>query len=99
MYCQFMNTTEEKLREDARPNALVSLRVQAAIELIVELEGLTPTDGEMNMAMVQIARQNRLTLEQLEEYADEAFRAAVVRSVLTSKAMRLVRDCAEIETV
>jgi hypothetical protein len=37
-----------------------------------------------------------MTLEQLKPYIDEAFNAAVVRSVLTSKVMRLIRDAAEI---
>ena len=37
-----------------------------------------------------------MTVEQLQPYYDAAFKAAVVRSVLTSKVMRLVRDAAEI---
>lgn len=96
MYCQFMQTTAEKLREDARAGAEVSVRVQAAIELIVELEQLEATEQEMAQAMEIIARQNNLTLEQLKAYADEAFQAAVRRSVLTSKAMQFVRDHAQI---
>ena len=35
MYCQFMSTTEDKLREDARGNAEASVRIQAAIEQVV----------------------------------------------------------------
>jgi len=42
MYCSFMSTTEEQLREDARANAEASVRVQAAIEQIVALENLGP---------------------------------------------------------
>ena len=96
MYCQFMNTTEEKLREDARANAVASVRVQAAIELVVEMEQLEATEDELGQAMAMIARQNRMTVEQLKPYVDAAFQAAVVRSVLTSKAMKLVRDEADI---
>ena len=36
MYCSFMGTTEEKLREDAYPAAEAALRNQAAIDKIVE---------------------------------------------------------------
>ena len=46
--------------------------------------------------MAIICRQNNMTMEQLKPYYDAQFEAAVVRSVLTSKAMKLVRDCAEI---
>ena len=96
MYCQFMNTTEEQLREDTRANALNSIRMQAAIELIVSLENLEATKEEIGEAVALIARQNNMTLEQLKPYYDAAFEAAVVRSVLTSKVMRLVRDAAEV---
>ena len=97
MYCQFMNTTEEKLRADARAGAEASVRVQAAIELIVEMEHLEATDEEVGQAVALIAQQNNMTVEQLKPYYDAQFRAAVVRSVLTSKVMKLVRDAAELE--
>ena len=96
MYCQFMNTTEAQLREDARANAEASIRAQATIELIVSLENLEATKEEIGEAVALIARQNNMTVEQLQPYYDAAFKAAVVRSVLTSKVMRLVRDAAEI---
>ena len=46
--------------------------------------------------MAVIAHQNNMTLEELKPYYDAAFEAAVVRSVLTSKVMNLIRDSAEI---
>jgi len=96
MYCQFMSTTEAQLREDARANAIASVRIQAAIEQIVYTENLEASEEEIGQAMAIIARQNRMTLEQLKPYVDAEFHAAVVRSVLTSKAMKLVRDTAKI---
>ena len=98
MYCQFMNTTREKLREDALPNARMCVLIEAAIEQIVEIEGLTAEEEEINQAVIHVARQNNMTLEQLKPYYDAQFEAAIVRSVLTSKAMKLVRDNAEIIT-
>ena len=100
MYCQFMNTTEEKLREDGRANAEMSVRIQAAIENVVYLENLEATKEEIGQATAIIARQNNMTVEQLKPYYDAEFEAAVVRSVLTSKVMKLIRDNAEVtETV
>ena len=100
MYCQFLNTTEEKLREDARANAEISVRIQAAIEQIVYLENMEASKEEIGEAVAVIARQNNMTVEQLKPYYDAEFEAAVVRSVLTTKVMRLVRDSAEItETI
>ena len=97
MYCQFMQTTKEALREEARGNAIASVKVQAAIETIVDLENLEATKEEMGEAMAVIARQNRMTVEQLTPYVDAEFTAAVTRSVLTSKVMKLIRDAAVIE--
>ena len=99
MYCSFMSTTEETLRADMRPQAEYSIRAQAVIERIVELEQLEATQEEIGEALVMIARQNRMTVEQLKPFVDAEFEAAVVRSVLTTKAMRLVRDSAEITEI
>ena len=96
MYCQFMSTTEEKLREDARGNAEASVKIQAAIEQIVYLENMEASEQEIGEALAVIARQNNMTVEQLKPYVDAEFQAAVVRSVLTTKVMKLVRDSAEI---
>ncbi|MBR4289297.1 MAG: trigger factor [Oscillospiraceae bacterium] len=96
MYCSFMNTTEAQLREDARADAEVSVRMQAAIEQIVSLENLEATKEEIAEAVAVIARQNNMTLEQLKPYYDAEFEAAVVRSVLTGKVMSLIRESAEI---
>ena len=96
MYCQFLSTTEEQLRQDARANAEASVKIQAAIEQIVYLENLETTKEEIGEAVAVIARQNNMTVEQLKPYYDAEFEAAVVRSVLTTKVLKLIRDSAEI---
>ena len=99
MYCQFMNTTEEKLREDSRANAEASVKIQAAIEQIVYLENMEPTKEEIGEAIAVIARQNNMTVEQLKPYCDAEFESAVIRSVLTAKVLKLIRDTAEITEI
>ena len=99
MYCQFMQTTEEKLREDTRADALNALRTKAAMEQIVDLEGLQASKEEVGEAIAIIARRNGMTIEQLKPYFDAEFELAVVRSVLVAKAMKLVREHAEITEV
>ncbi len=94
MYCQFLNTTEETLRQDARANAIASVRTQAAIEQIVDMEQIEATEEDMAKAMAMVARQNHMSEEELQTYIDAEFQAAVVRSILTGKAMRLIRDAA-----
>ena len=97
MYCSFMSTTEEALRADMRPQAETGLRVQAAIERIVELEKLEATQEEIAQALAVICRQNNMTMEQLQQFYDAEFEQAVIHSVLTTKVMKLIRDNAQIE--
>ena len=96
MYCQFAQTTVEQLRADARGNAVISLKIQKTIEKVVELENLVVSDEEMDAALEVICRQNNMSLDMLKPYIDEEFTAAVTRSVLMGKVMRLIRDAAEV---
>ena len=96
MYCSFMQKEEKDLWEEAKPAAEASIRAQAAIDTIVELEGLTATDEDIAEAIALIARQNRITVEELKQHYSADLEAAVVRSVLTTKAMELIRANAEI---
>ena len=99
MYCRFMNTTVEDLRKDSYPAAEAALRNHAAIDKIVELEKLEPTQQEIAQALALICRQNNLTMEQLKDYYDAEFEQAVMKSVLTSKVMCFIRDAADVTVV
>ena len=94
MYCQFMNTTEEKLREDVTPTAEAALRCRAAIDEIVMIEGLEASEEEIGKALAVICRHNNITMDQLKEQYDAALEQMVINSVLTGKVMRLIRDAA-----
>jgi len=99
MYMQFMNTTEEALREEAKPAALAALQNAAAIDCIVEAEKLTAEKEEVAQALAMVCRQNNMTMEQIKPYYDEEFEKALIRSVLTGKAMHLIREAAVITEV
>ena len=99
MYCSFMKTTVEDLRKDARPAAEAALRNHAAVFEIVKLEGIEPTQQEIGEALALICRQNNLTMEQLREYYDAEFEAAVMKSVLTGKVMSFIREAADVTVV
>ena len=67
--------------------------------MIVEMEKLEAAEDEIGQALAVIARQNNMTVEQLKGYYDAEFERAVVKSVLTSKVMRLIRDAADVTVV
>ena len=99
MYCAFINTTQDALRADMRANAENAVKMQAAIELIVDLEQMEADKGEIAEALALVARQNNMTVEQLKPYYDAEFEQALVRSVLTGKVMALIREAAVITEV
>ena len=96
MYCSFMGTTEEQMRADAEESAKAAIRIKAATDKIAEIEKLEASQEEIGVACATIARQNHMTIEELKPYYDAEFEAAVIRTVRMSKAMKLVRDSAEI---
>ena len=99
MYCSFLNTTEDTLREEARSAAESALKGAAAVEKIVELEGLEANQQEIGEALAVVARQNNMTVEQLKPYYNAEFEQALVRSILSGKAMSLIRDNATVTVV
>ena len=96
MYCQFMSTTEERLRADAEPEAEAAVRMRAAIERIVELENLVAEEQEIADACQVVCRRNNITMEQLQENMDENLQKAIENSVLAGKVMRLILDAADL---
>ena len=99
MYCSFMGTTEDSLRADMRANAENAVKMQAAIELIADLEQMQASKEEISEAVAIVARQNNRTVEQLKPYYDAEFEQAIIRSVLTGKVMAFIRENAVITEV
>ena len=97
MYCQFMSTTEDALREDLKPQAEFAIRSRAAIDEIVQIEGLTADEEDIGKALAIIARHNNITVDQLREQYDAALEQAVINSVLSGKVMQLIRAAAVVE--
>ena len=63
MYCSFMNLDEAALRADARTTAEATLRNQATIERIVELENLEVDQDDVARALAVVCRQNNMTMD------------------------------------
>ena len=99
MYCSFMNTTEDAILKDMAPTAEATLKNQATIDKIVELESIEATKDEIAQAVAVVARQNNLTVEQLKPYYNEEFEQAIIKSVLTGKVMALIREQATVTVV
>lgn len=99
MYCSFLNTTEDTLREEARAAAQSALRGSAAVEKIAGLEKLEADQKEIAEALAVVCRQNDMTMEQIKPYYNAEFEQALVKSIITGKVMALIRDNATVTVV
>ena len=98
-YLQFTGQTEQKLREDAKPEAENSLRIQTAASRIALLEGLMATDQDVADELAAICRQNGMTMEQLKPYLNESFDASLRDNIRMKKAIAFVRAHAKVTVV
>ena len=99
MYCQFTGMTIEQIKEGGKATAEAAIRAKAAIDEIVQIEGLEADQEDIAKALAIICRHNNVTMEDLKEQYDAAFEQAVLNSVLTGKVMRLIRDAAIVEEI
>ena len=84
------------MREEFRGKAIESLRIQVVISEVVKLEKMEVTDEEMEAALEVVCRQNNMSIDMLKPHIDAEFTAAITRSILMGKVMRLIRDAAEV---
>ena len=66
LYCQMLNTTEEKLREEARGSAETAIRIQTAIEQIAYSEQLEATDEEISRIIRRNTEEQRIVGQNTE---------------------------------
>lgn len=99
MYCQFMNTSREALREDNRNEARRNVERQLAVAEIAIAENITPDEESVARTLQQIAQDNKMTIDQLQPHMDEAFQAAVAQSVITEKVLDFLVASSDIETI
>ena len=98
-YLQFTGSTEQKLREEVKPEAENSLRIQTAAERIALLEGITASDADVEAELTAICRQNGMSMEQLRPYRNDSFDQSVRENIRMKKAIAFVRAHASVTVV
>ena len=62
----------------------------------MSIENLEATEAEIDEAVDVVARQNRMTVEELKPYFNAEFKQAIIRSILSGKVMSLIRENATV---
>ena len=67
LYQQYTGTTEDGLKKTFREQAEKEVKVRLALEKIVELENIQPTEEDMNAEYEKLAKAYKLDVEKVKE--------------------------------
>ena len=95
MYMKYTGMTIDNLKEQFKPQAETQVKLQLALEKIVEVEALTATDEEVEAEYAKLADAYKLDVEKIHA----AVAADVVkRDIAVNKAVNLIKDNAKVTT-
>ncbi len=98
-YLQITGRSMEELREAQRPQAEFGARVSAALNAIVEAEGIEATEEDFEREYELIAAQCGISAEQVKGFFGEDSVEAMRGDICQKKAVALVLENADVTTV
>ncbi|MBR6633066.1 MAG: trigger factor [Clostridia bacterium] len=93
MYMKYTGMTMENFKEQFRPQAESQVKLQLALEKIVELEGIKATDEELDAEYAKLADMYKLDVEKIKASISADM---LSRDVAVNKAIALVKENAKI---
>ncbi len=95
-YLKYTGTTVEDFKETFRPQSEKQVKIRLALEKIVEVEGITASEEELNAEYDKIASSYGMEVEQVKAAISES---DVAHDLTLNKAIDLVKSSAEIKDV
>lgn len=93
MYMKYTGMTMDNFKEQFRPQAESQVKLQLALEKIVELEGLTATEEEIEAEYARLAEMYKVEVEKIRTAIPVDM---VTRDLAVNKAIALVKENAKI---
>ena len=94
VYCQYLGTTADALKEQFREPAKNNVDARLVLEQIAVEEGLTTTTEEENAEITKIAESYGIEAEKMIEVCSDEDRKAISKDLLVQKALKLIEDTA-----
>ncbi len=95
-YLKYTGTTVEEFKETFRPQSEKQVKIRLALEKLVEVEGITATEEELNAEYEKIASSYGIDVEQVKAAISES---DVAHDVTLNKAIDFVKSSAQIKDV
>ncbi len=100
IYLQSVGKTHDEVVQEAVPGAVQQLKRQAVVTAVVEAEGLTATDAEIEEAVAPLAAQEKITVKKAMARLEGRGQIDALRQDLAEqKAVDLLVERAEVITV
>ncbi len=93
-YFKYTGLTLDDMRKQMRPQAEIQVKTRLALEKIVELEGITVSEDEIDAEFDRLVEQYNMELNRVKEVVDAE---GISKDLAVQKALDLVRDNAEIK--
>lgn len=90
-YLQYTGMDGDAMRQQFRPQAERQVKVRLALEKIAELEGITPTEEEIEAEFEKLAKAYEMEIEKVKSFIPSA---ELTKDIKVEKAVGLVRDAA-----
>jgi len=96
-YMQYLGNGDiNEFRKNFRPQAERSVKVRLALEKIVELENIVPTEEDIDAEFDKLAKQYNMEADKIKAMIPVE---ELVKDIAVSKAIALVKDSAQIKEV
>ena len=94
-YLQYTGMDEQGIRDSFKPQAERQVKIRLALEKIVELENIVPTDEEIEAEYAKMANVYQMEVDKIKGFVPKE---DLSLDIAVEKAMGLVRDSAVVKT-
>ncbi|MGN0150988.1 MAG: trigger factor [Wujia sp.] len=96
-YLKLMNTTKEDMLERVKPDAIMRIKSSLILESIVDAEGITATDEEIDEEIQNMAVSYQMEPDKLKELMGDKEMESLKKDIASRKALDLLVDnCKEV---
>ena len=95
IYCKYMGTTKEDVKENFRETSEKSVRARLMLEQIVKEENLTVSEEALKEEIGRFGESYCIDAEKMIEMFREEDKEALKEDMLVKQALKLIEDSAE----
>lgn len=93
-YMQFTGMTQEKMEEDARPQAIKQIQSRLVLEAIAKAENIEISDEKLDEELAKMAEQYQMEVDKLKEFMGDNEKKQMKQDMAVQEAVTLITEAA-----